>query len=143
MKNYMVDTNIINRILDHGLDLQNFKKEDTKIFATHVQRDEINKTADVGRRDSLLSIFQEIVDSISTETAFWGISKWNEAKWSSDDLAQRILKELNKKKRKKNNTQDALIADTAIKNNCILVTEDGYLYDVVTEDFDGSAQKIG
>ena len=142
MRNYMVDTNIINRILDYGLDLEEFKKQDKKIFATHVQRDEINKTPDVTRRDELLSIFHEIVDSIPTESALWGQSKWGACKWPINNLVQKILVELNNKKRKENNPKDALIADTAIKKNCILVTEDEALYYVVTEVFNGSAQKL-
>ena len=141
MEKYMVDTNIINRILDNDLDLIFFKRPEKTLFATHIQRDEITNTPDAIRRNELLSIFQKVADSIPTETAFWGISKWGEAKWAEDDLAQKILEELNRKKRKKNNFQDALIADTAIKNNYILITEDGPLYDVVTNIFNGSAQK--
>lgn len=124
------------------MDLKDFKKKDKKFFVTHVQRDEINKTPDATRRDELLSIFQEIADSISTTTAFWNISKWNESKWSNDDLAQKILEELNKKDQRKSNPEDALIADTEIKNNYILITEDGPLYEVVIEIFNGSAQNL-
>ena len=142
MQEYMLDTNIFNRILDDNLDLEKFNKPHKPLFATHVQKDEINKTPDVNRRNNLLSIFEIADDSIPTESALWGQSKWGKAKWAADDLVEQILKELNKKKRKKNNPKDALIADTAIKNNYILVTEDGDLYDVVTEVFNGSAKKL-
>jgi hypothetical protein len=133
---------IINRILDHNLDLQDFKRPDKYIFTTHVQRDEILNTPDATRCDELLSIFQELDNSIPTESALWGKSNWGESKWAKDNLVERILEELNKKDKRKSNPQDALIADTAIKNNCILVTEDGPLYDVVKEVFKGSVQKL-
>ena len=142
MKKYMVDTNIINRILDNDLDLIFFKRPEKILFATHIQRDEITNTPDAIRRDELLSIFQEVADSIPTETAFWGKSNWGESKWATDDLVEKNLEELNKKKRKRSNPEDALIADTAIKNSYILVTEDKDLYDVVIEVFNGSAQKL-
>ena len=142
MNKYMVDTMIINRILDYDVDLQKFKKKDKRFFATHVQRDEIINTPNATRRDELLSIFEEIVVSIPTESALWGRSNWDESKWAADDLVEKILKELNIKDRRRSNPQDALIADTAIKNNCILITDDGPLYDVVIEIFIGSAQKL-
>ena len=142
MKQYMVDTMIINRILDHGLDLKYFKRPDKQIFTTHVQRDEIINTKNETRRNELLSVFQEIENPIPTESALWGRSNWGESKWAADDLVEKILNELNKKDKRKSNPQDALIADTAIKNNYILITEDGPLYEVVTEIFNGSAQKL-
>ena len=142
MKQYMVDTMIINRILDHDLDLKYFKRQDMQIFTTHVQRDEINNTKNETRRNELFSIFQEVDNPIPTESALWGKSNWGECKWAEDDLVEEILRELNKKKRKKNNPQDALIADTAIKNKYILITEDRPLYEVVTEVFNGTAQRL-
>ena len=142
MKKFMVDTNIINRILDHNLDLKIFKGSDKAFFATHVQRDEIVKTPDATRRKELLSIFKEIADSVPTESALWGKSKWGKCKWGEDDLVEKIRIELDKKKKRKNNSEDALIADTAIKNKFILITEDGPLHYVVMEIFKGSAQKL-
>lgn len=143
MTNYMVDTNIINRILDCNLDLKIFKESNKDFFATHVQRDEIIKTPDSIRRDELLSIFQEAANSIPTESALYGISRYGASRYSSDGLVKKIWMELDKKDRRKNNSTDALIADTAIKNNYTLITEDGPLYFVVTEIFNGSAQRLG
>ena len=137
----MVDTNIINRILDHDLELKVFKEAGKTFLATHIQRDEIKKTSDENRRKELLYIFEEIVNRVPTESALWGKSKWGECKWAEDNLVEEILKELDKKDKRRNNTEDALIADTAIKNDYVLVTDDGDLYDVVTEVFNGSAQK--
>jgi len=142
MKQYMLDTMIFNRILDHDLDIHFFKRKDIQVFTTHVQRDEINKTKNEMRRKELRSVFRELENSVPTESALWDKSNWGESKWSADNLVEKILEELNKKDKRKSNPRDALIADTAIKNNYILVTEDGPLYYVVTEIFEGTAQKL-
>ena len=89
-----------------------------------------------------MSVFQEVDNPIPTESALWDKSNWDESKWATDDLVEKILEELDKKDKRKSNLEDALIADTAIKNNFILITEDGPLYEVVIEVFKGSAQKL-
>jgi len=142
MKQYMIDTMIVNRILDYDLDLKYFKGEGIQIFTTHVQRDEINNTPNVTRRNELLSVFKQVENPIPTESALWGKSKWGESKWAADDLVEKILEELNKKDKRKSNPHDALIADTAIKNNYTLITEDGPLYFVVSQIFNSSAQRL-
>ncbi len=133
---------IINRILDHELELGFFKSPDKQFFTTHVQKDEINNTQNENRRNELLAIFEEVKNEIPTESAFWDFSDWDRSKWAEDDLAEEILKELNKKDKRKSNPNDALIADTAIKNNYTLITEDGPLYEVVKDIFKGSVQKL-
>ena len=115
MSRYMVDTNIINRILDHNLDLEIFRNPSSEFFVTHIQKDEIVKTPDINRRNDLLSIFNEISKSVSTESGLYGISKYGAGKYSSDGLVKKIRMELDKKEKRRNNPHDALIADTAIK----------------------------
>ncbi|MDH5764277.1 MAG: hypothetical protein OEZ51_15010 [Nitrospinota bacterium] len=138
----MVDTNIFNRILDDSLNLNMFKSPNKIFFATHIQKDEIVNTPNINRRNDLLSIFNEISKLVSTESGLYGISRYGTGRYSSDGLVKKIRMELDKKDKRKNNPKDALIADTAIKNNYILVTEDGPLYYVVTEIFKGVAQKL-
>ena len=142
MKRYMLDTMIFNRILDHDLDVKLFKSKDFQILTTHIQRDEINNTPNDTRRNALLSVFEQIENPLPTESALWGESNWGESKWGSDNLVEEILKELDKEDKRPNNPKDALIADTAIKNNCILVTEDGPLSKVVKNCFSGSVQSL-
>ena len=69
----------------------------------------------------------------STETAVWGVSKWGQAKWSKDDQWKRIKSALDKLDKKENNRQDALIAETAIKNGYTLVTADRNLRKVAKD----------
>ena len=75
-----------------------------------------------------------IQELLPTETALWRLSKWREAKWSREDgLFGELLQALNAKKNKANNCEDALIAETTIKQKLVLVTDDAVLRDVVQE----------
>jgi hypothetical protein len=71
---------------------------------------------------------------VPTESAVWGISRWGGAKWGVEDgILTGMRQELDAiNKRKQNNAQDALIAETAIRNGFILVTSDSDLFLVVT-----------
>ena len=163
MNNYMFDTNIFNRIIDGNVSVASFKK-DNKYYVTHIQVDELNDTKNRTRRSSLLQIFQTINNiKITTESAVFDISKFDEAKFSDEDTIRcteslvlgvsrlgmsklsdgnfynSILNELTKAKPKEkdNNIKDALIGETSIKNNFTLVTADTALYDIV-KSFGGS-----
>ena len=52
------------------------------------------------------------------------MSKWDQAKPSKDDQWKRIRLALDKLDKNENNRQDALIADTSIKNGYTLITAD-------------------
>lgn len=137
MNKYMFDTNIYNHILDGSITIESHKGK-ADFYATHVQIDELRKTKDSERKKVLLEIFNQFVeptDLISTETPIWDVSVWDGCKWNDDTRLYESIKtsldSLNKNK--SNNIQDALIADTAIKNNIILVTHDSHLYKVVTK----------
>jgi len=131
-KKYMLDTNVFNHFLDGKITLEQLSGHE--LFATHIQRDELEQTRSSERRSQLLSVFQSIEPKISsTATTVWGISKWGLAKYGDDDgvyeaLLKRI-RELDEKfsKNKKfpeNQSKDALIAETAIREGLILVTND-------------------
>lgn len=135
MKRYMFDTNVFNRFLDDDFDVELLAGEG-KYYVTHVQLDEIKNTKNSTRREKLLAIFASIPqDHIPTESAIWGISNWGEAKWSDNNgLYEKILQALNERnKGKANNRQDALIAETAVKNDLTLVTRDSDLDSVVSQ----------
>jgi hypothetical protein len=153
----MFDTNIFNRILA-GYGETVSLKGDNKYYITHIQLDEINDTKDETRRNALLKVFHMVNNvRIPTESAVWGVSKWDEAKYSNEEtilptesfvlghsrlgmaklsdgnLYTSILNELQKIKPKQNdnNIKDALIAETSIKNGFDLITADIALYDTV------------
>ncbi len=158
----MFDTNVFNHILDGAADLKPYLGK-AKFYATHLQLDEINETPDDERRAALLKVFEEITSSsiptetfvldtsrlneaklggesfVPTESAVYGTSKYGQAKYSqSDNLYESITLKL---KRKRSNTEDALIAETAIKNKYTFVTHDSDLFRVVTE-FGGACANI-
>ncbi|GGC65274.1 hypothetical protein GCM10011396_10320 [Undibacterium terreum] len=144
----MLDTNVFNRVLDEKIDITVFNEHE--VFATHIQHDEILKTKNENRREALLKVFAEMINVqiptssavagvsvaggacasadaiLPTETAAWGTSNWRGAKWSKNDGSfedmRRDLDALNKGKN--NNTQDILIAETAFRNDLILVSSD-------------------
>ncbi len=125
----MFDTNVFNHILDGEIPIDLVPNE-WEVHGTHIQRDEINQTSDKNRRGKLLRVFDQFLDiSLPTESAVWDVSSWDECKWSDeeDSLYGTILNGLNTRREKPNNVQDTLIAETAIKNNLTLVTNDGDL----------------
>lgn len=98
-----------------------------EVFVTHVQFNELNDTPDPEKKAMLLQVFADVVPevpedggggSVPTVSAVWGISEWGNAKWgSADDLFEQLQKCVKAK--------DALIGETAIKNDFVLITEDG------------------
>lgn len=134
MPQYILDTNIFNRALDGQFDL-GVLKSGVELFATHIELNELENTKNPERRAALLEVFRIAgPEQIPTESAVWGISEWGAAKWTSDDnLYQPIVNALNEKNGgKPNNAHDALIAETAIRNRLILVTEDGDLSEIAS-----------
>jgi hypothetical protein len=49
----MLDTNVFNHLIDGRIDMN--RLQGRKLFATHVQIDEIRKTSDEARRNELLA----------------------------------------------------------------------------------------
>lgn len=153
------DTNIFNRILDFEIQVETFSHR-VNAYVTHIQRDEINNTRNDKRRATLANIFVDVIPGsavtashminaspsakqrtdneniIPTRSAVWGVSKWDQSMWAEDDFCMTLKLELDKIKRKQNNIKDALIADTAIKEKYVLVTDDGPLK-IVTEQQGG------
>lgn len=72
---------------------------------------------------------------VKTESFVFGLSNWGNGKWSDGLLSDRIYSELclldSRKRKKRSHRKDALIAETAMKNNIILVTTDENLKLVV------------
>lgn len=157
MNAYMFDTNIFNDILDDAIDMAPHLGK-AKFYVTHIQLDEINKTPDEERKAKLLKVFEEVeslkiptesfvlgtsqLDGaklsgesfVPTESAVYGTSKYGQAKYSqNNNKLEIIISMLDKLKKKENNREDALIAETAIINNYTLVTHDRNLFKVVTE----------
>ena len=125
--NFMLDTNIFNIVVNQNISLP--QKKDYKYFSTEVQYIEINKTKNKDRREFLLNTFNLInPEIINSETALWGEFSWGERKFgyvSSDFI--KIKEILDTLEYKKNNKEDALIAEITIKYGFILITNDSNL----------------
>lgn len=165
--NCMFDTNVFNRIVDEDIALKSLVGRVTA-YATHIQRDEINNTKDVERRARLAKTFGDVVAAtdptasfvigasrlgearlggervVPTTSAVWDVSRWNEAEWGDeDDLYSALKSDLDKlNQNKPNNVHDALIAETSIKADYVLVTNDAHLA-AVTKKYGGKCLSVG
>lgn len=154
----MFDTRAFNLMLDGSVPVEVLKGR-VSAHATHIQRDEINNTRDPERRAALLEVFNDIVTEtvptgslvvgvsrvgaarlggdrvVPTASAVWDVSRWDKASWgASDNLYSTLKGDLDKlNKSKRNNVQDALIGETAIKGRYILVTDDADLIAVTSK----------
>jgi predicted nucleic acid-binding protein len=140
----MLDTNVFNRVVDGDVPLSAFNGR--QLFATSVQMKELLATADVVRRNDLLSVFQTLSPELKMTTAVWDDSEWDCARWPEEDgLFEKMLARLTdldrrKKKRGKefNLSRDVRIAEEAIRASLTLVTDDCNLA-TVTKEFRGIA----
>ncbi len=149
---FMLDTNAYNALLNNDISIEQLKGE---FFTTHIPEDELNNTKDDERRKQLNAKFKEVQQKeISTESAVWDTSKWNKSKWTESNtptesfvlrtsrlsgaklgngsIYHELLSYLEKAKPKdRGNIKDALIGETAIKNEYVLVTNDIALQNAV------------
>lgn len=162
----MFDTNVFNRILDRVISIEALIGR-VVAHATHIQRDEINNTKNCERRAALARVFGDVVTAstptdsfvldvsrlgearlggeqmVPTTSAVWDVSRWDQASWGADDNLYSTLKsELDTlNRRKDNNVQDALIAETSVKEGFVLVTDDGDLA-TVTKKYGGKCLSV-
>lgn len=140
----MLDTVVFNRALDNADVLALLGR--FPLRATHIQIDEIKQTKDQARRADLLSTFEDLDPKpVRTSSAVWDVSRWDASSWGDQDgLFQQMLDALKvsdraagKKLRDDNNQRhDVLIAETAIRHDFALITEDRSLA-AVASDFGG------
>ncbi|HET55860.1 MAG TPA: hypothetical protein ENN33_11650 [Ignavibacteria bacterium] len=131
---FMLDTCAINNLHKLGLTvvlLEDFlDKELAEFYITHIQNDELNEWDDVEERKKatlLLAKIKPIV--LPTESFIVGESRLGYAKLGDGEVLNEVINRRNMEK----NIRDALIAETAILNNIILVTDDGPLTKVAKD----------
>jgi hypothetical protein len=135
MNGYMLDTTVFNFLVNKETELS-CVPIGQQLFVTHVQLNEIQNTRDLDRLDALLGMFTAIDSTpVPTASAIYGVSEFGESEYSSEGgLFESLLGKLNdKNKFKNNNVRDILIAETAIRRNLVLVTDDDHLTEVVRE----------
>lgn len=151
---FMLDTNAYNELLDNDISVKELNGE---FFTTHIPKDELNNTKKEERRKQLNAKFKEVHQKeIPTESGVYGISRYGKCKFVSADVPtesfvldtsrldyakvgdssvyQKLLNSLEKAKPKdEGNIKDALIGETAVKNEFVLVTKDVALQNAVKE----------
>lgn len=118
------DSHIFDKILDGNLDISLLEKnkEQYEFYITHLQVDEINDCPDKEKRAKLFLFMGKIRPIIIPTSSFvLGKSRLGEARLG-DSIIFEELRGGNIK-----HTKDALIGETAIKENLILVTNDNTL----------------
>lgn len=111
---------------------------------THIQLNELQATKLTDRLNQLLKVFASVEqETIPTSAAVWGISEFGGAEFgSAGGIYDGMLAHLNRMNGgKKNNAQDVLIAVTALKHKCTLVTDDANLTSVLRK-FGGSVESF-
>ena len=131
MKKYVVDTSLINKLVDGSVGADELPK-DGQFVASHIQHDELSRTKNPERRAKLLEKFTEIIHEVlPTEAFVLGVSRLDEGKLGDGISYDAIKKELDSLNGSKaNNAEDALIAGMAMKNGYVLLTADFHLYQV-------------
>ena len=132
---YVVDTSLVNKLVDGFVHADELPK-DGWFVASQVQIDELNRTKNAKRRSELLQRFSELVDELlPTESSVFEISRFDLGKFGDGVAFGAIKLELDSLNGgKKNNSEDALIAEVAMKNGYVLLTADYDLYHVAYTD---------
>lgn len=114
------DSNVFDEFISGVLDINFIKEKKWEVYITHIQIDEINNCGNSERRALLFNFMLEIRPFKSpTESFIIGTSRIGSAKLSGNDDIFEKLKAENPK-----HINDALIGETAIKNDLILITND-------------------
>ncbi|MCR5863442.1 hypothetical protein LRS05_15545 [Flavobacterium sp. J372] len=113
------DSNVFDNLISGELEIDIIKNKDHKIIVTHIQIDELNECKDTEKRAQLFNRVVELKpEKISTETFVIGVSRIGSAKIGGSKIYDSIMRGNPK------HINDALIGETAVKNNLMLITND-------------------
>lgn len=114
------DSNVFDDIIKGKIDLDIINKSGIDIYITHLQVDEINECPDKEKRALLFNFMTTIrPNKIPTESFCIGVSRINGTKINDGSGLIEKLQAGNP-----NNANDALIGETAIRNELTLITND-------------------
>ncbi len=141
-KQIMIDTNIIDDIKSGKITrklIEDAKSKGYRFYITHVQMDEINdiKNEELRKKMSNFLILLS-PNMVNTTSTIEGLSRMGFSELGDGE----IIKEITKTKSNTKKFKDALIAETSIKKNFILLTNDDKLRADVTK-LDGKTMTIG
>lgn len=121
------DSNVFDDLTSGKLELESIEKNH-EIYITHIQVDEINECSDKEKRARLFNSITEIrPEKTPTESFIIGTSRIGSAKIGDGNLIEELRMGNHKI------TNDALIGETAIKNNLTLITNDKKFKNKVVE----------
>lgn len=129
---YIFDSNVFDDLVSGKLDIDRIvkykSKNNVEFFITHIQVDEINECIDKDKRAKLFLLMGTLRPIIiPTSSSVAGKSRVGYARLGDGE----ILEELRQGNIK--HTEDALIGETAIKDNLILITNDQTLYKRISD----------
>ncbi|MFW6026070.1 MAG: hypothetical protein ACOCRX_06985 [Candidatus Woesearchaeota archaeon] len=116
----MFDNDILNKIVEGELNMDKvINSEKFEFCATHIQTDQLSRCPNKDKRAKLTLEHSKLSPRIiPTETTILDISRINYSKLGKGEKYKKI------KKDNPNHIEDALIGETAIENNILLVTND-------------------
>jgi predicted nucleic acid-binding protein len=143
-QSYMLDTTEFNHLLDGRISATSFTGR--RLLVTGIQEAELRATNDGGRRELLLAVYKKVNPTIELVSSFafdiegagFDQACWNDGSGTLQKMLQRLQELDPPTKDPRNQLRDILIAETAIKNDAILVSHDDKLRKVVCE-FGGRA----
>lgn len=120
---YIFDTCVFNRIIDGKINCKliedNVNSGFIKVYITHIQNDEIQNCKNDERRKKLSLIAFKLKPTVlATESFILGKSRLGYSRLGDGDIYNKINTDSN------SHANDALIGETAIKNNLTLVSDD-------------------
>ena len=146
MKNIMFDSNIFNKLPSFIKKIKESKKEYSYYIST-IQIQELAKIKD-NKEEQRISNIIMLADLrahlVPTSVSVLGEARLGYTRLGDGSVYHKILND------SKNNISDAIIADTAVKEGCILITEDikfqkkmkRHQYDVMSfDEFISSLEK--
>lgn len=142
MTEYMLDTSAIGEIAEGKVSAKAIRASDNGFYITHIQEDELEQAGDY--TPTLMEILEVVdSDSVPTHGFFIGLSRLGRANLGGGAKAiQRKLSSNNDSDGISNDLLDAIIANTAIHNEFVLVTHDSKLRQTVNSETPGTAISI-
>ncbi len=129
---YMFDSNVFDDLVSGKINLEKIEryKQKTKaeFYITHIQIDEINSCSDKEKR-SILFLFMTKIRPITipTYSCVLDISRYENSRYSDGKLLEEF------RKGNIEHTEDALIGETALKEDITLITNDKTLHKRLNE----------
>ena len=125
-KKIMFDSNAFDKVIleDSTIDLLISKLSICEYYLITTQYDELNRITNIEKKNKILGIIEKLnMTTTCTTPAIYGKVKYGRARYGGDDTV--FVKVIFKTRK---NINDALIASSAISENCIVITNDKNFY---------------